>query len=65
MKWFECLLGLIVVGGVRSLQGQVSRRGLFESAATVATAAVVAPRQVLAADEDPLTPLYFGVGVSR
>lgn len=36
------------------------------TAASAAAAALMAPRQVLAADDaDVLTPVYFGVGVSR
>ncbi len=40
-----------------------SRRNLLASAALTATTALMAPRQVLASDDDVLTPLYFGVGV--
>jgi hypothetical protein len=43
----------------------ISRRDAFATAAlTVGSLLSIAPRQVLAEEEDVLTPLYFGVGVS-
>jgi hypothetical protein len=60
---------LAVVGGVQgynpaSQQGVFSRRNALVTAASAAAAALVAPRQALAVDDD-LTPVYFGVGVSN
>lgn len=43
----------------------LSRRNVLATAASAAATALLAPRQALAAEEDEITPLYFGVGVSR
>lgn len=41
-----------------------SRRNMLTTAAlTAATSLLLVPRQALAAEDDVLTPLYFGVGV--
>jgi len=57
------VLGYQAYGG--SNKNVFSRRNILATAASAAAAALVAtPTSVKAADEDPLVPVYFGVGVS-
>jgi hypothetical protein len=58
-----CGFASIVLGyQVNQNKGVFSRRNLL---ATGVAALVAAPLSVQAADEDPLVPVYFGVGVSH
>ena len=73
MKSFPSISALLLLSvniavegyNVPSKQSAFSRRNALSTAAlTVASLLSVGPRQALAEEEDVLTPLYFGVGVS-
>jgi hypothetical protein len=43
---------------------ETSRRTVLATAGTAAAAMLLGPQQAVAENDDVLTPLYFGVGVS-